>query len=111
MIRLASNCGAAAKSPPNRGWARKRLKAGSPRARCWHMPPWRQPFEVSMRAQPYFLLAGTALSIFAIWQLVRALLGWPFVIGSVDIPVGASWVAFLTAFFLAVLAYLAALRE
>jgi hypothetical protein len=34
-----------------------------------------------------------------------------FVIGSVDMPVGASWVAFLAALFFAVLAYIAALRE
>jgi hypothetical protein len=59
----------------------------------------------------YFGLAGTALAIFAIWQLVRAVMGWPLVIGSVDIPVGASWIAYLAAFFLAVLAYLAALRD
>ena len=64
-----------------------------------------------MRSRLHYWLAATVLAIFAIWQLVRAIFGWPLVIGSVDIPVGTSWIAYLTAFFFAVLAYLAALRE
>ena len=56
-------------------------------------------------------VAGTAFAIIAVWQLARAVGGWPLVIGSVNIPVGASWVAILAALLLAVLAYLAAIRE
>jgi hypothetical protein len=44
-------------------------------------------------------------------QLVRALNKWPLVVGSTDIPVGASWVAAMAALFLAVLGYLAAIRD
>jgi hypothetical protein len=44
-------------------------------------------------------------------QFVRAWNGWPVVIGSTDIPVGASWVAFLGALLLAALGYIAGLRD
>jgi hypothetical protein len=50
-------------------------------------------------------------AIVSIGQLVRAWNGWPVVIGSVDIPVGASWVAFLVALLLAALGFTAALRD
>ena len=47
----------------------------------------------------------------AIVQFLRAWNAWPVVIGSADIPVGASWVAFLGALLLAVLGCIAALRD
>ncbi len=64
-----------------------------------------------MAAKSYSALAATVFGIVAILQLVRAWSGWPVLIGSVDIPVGASWVAFVGATLLAVLGYLAALRH
>jgi len=62
-------------------------------------------------ARNYSALAATVFALVAIAQFVRAFGGWPVVVGSVDIPVGASWVAFLGASLLAVLGYLAALRD
>jgi hypothetical protein len=59
----------------------------------------------------YSALAATVFAIVAILQLIRALNGLPIVIGSVDVPVGASWVAFVGALLLAVLGFAAALRE
>ena len=64
-----------------------------------------------MPAKNHSALAATVFAIIAILQLVRAWSGWPIIIGSVDIPVGASWVGFLGAMFLAVLGILAALRH
>ena len=64
-----------------------------------------------MSARIYSGLAATVFAIVAILQFVRALSGWPIVVGSVDIPVGASWVVSLGALLLAVLGYLAALRD
>ena len=63
-----------------------------------------------MPARTYSALAATIFALVATLQFVRALGGWPILVGSVDIPVGASWVAFLAALLLAVLGYLAALR-
>ena len=64
-----------------------------------------------MLPRSYSALAATVFAIVAVLQFIRALNGWPIVIGSVDIPVGASWVAFLGALLLAVLGYVGALRE
>ncbi len=64
-----------------------------------------------MRARTYSALAATVFAIIAILQFVRALSGWPMVVGSLDVPVGASWVACFAALFMAVLGYLAALRD
>jgi hypothetical protein len=64
-----------------------------------------------MRARWYSWLAGTVFGIVAILQFVRAVNGWPVVVGSVDIPIGASWIACLVASVLAALGYLAAIRE
>jgi hypothetical protein len=50
-------------------------------------------------------------AVVAILQLVRAVRGWQVVVGSTDIPVGASWIAAIAALFLAVLGYLAAIRD
>jgi hypothetical protein len=65
----------------------------------------------AMHTRRYAALAATVFTIVSIGQLVRAWNGWPIVIGSVDIPVGASWVAFLAALLLAALGFLAALRD
>jgi hypothetical protein len=62
-------------------------------------------------ARIYAALAATVFAIIAILQLVRALQGWQIVVGSTDIPVGASWVACIGAVFLAVLGFLAAIRD
>jgi hypothetical protein len=59
----------------------------------------------------YSALAATVFAVIAILQLVRALNAWPVVIGATDIPVGASWVACIAALFLAVLGFLAAIRD
>lgn len=64
-----------------------------------------------MSARWYSRIAATVFAIVAILQFVRAWNGWPVVIGSVDIPVGASWVALLGASFLAALGYIAALGD
>jgi hypothetical protein len=62
-------------------------------------------------ARIYSALAATVYAIIAILQFVRALSGWPIMVGSVDIPMGASWVACFGALLMAVLGYLAALRD
>ena len=64
-----------------------------------------------MPARRYAGLAATVFAIVAIVQFVRTWNVWPVVIGSADIPVGASWVAFLGALLLAVLGYIATLRD
>ena len=69
------------------------------------------PWRLTVPARSYAALAATVFAVVAVLQFVRALNGWTVVIGSTDIPVGASWVACLAAILLAVLGYLAALRE
>ncbi len=64
-----------------------------------------------MPARIYSALAATLFAIIAILQFVRALSGWQIVVGSTDIPVGASWVASLGALVMAVLGFLAAIRD
>ena len=64
-----------------------------------------------MRARTYSALAATVFAIVAILQFVRALSGLPIVVGSVAIPVGASWVASLGALLMALFGYLAAVRD
>ena len=64
-----------------------------------------------MHAKRYAGLAATVFAIVAIVQFIRAWNGWPLVIGSVDIPVGASWVALLLALLLSALGYIAALGD
>jgi len=64
-----------------------------------------------MPARVYSALAATIFAIVATLQVVRALSGWAIVVGSVDIPVGASRAAALGALLMAVLGYLSALRN
>jgi hypothetical protein len=49
----------------------------------------------------YSHVAGAIFALVAILQLVRALSGWPVTIGRTDIPIWASWVAFVIAGLLA----------
>jgi hypothetical protein len=62
-----------------------------------------------MTANSYSALAATVFAIVALVQLVRAVNGWPVTIGTVVIPVRASWFAFIVAGLLAALGYLVAL--
>lgn len=64
-----------------------------------------------MPPRQYSAVAATVFAIVAILQFIRALSAIPIVIGSAEIPVGASWIASLGAVLLAVLGYVAALRE
>ena len=64
-----------------------------------------------MPARRYAALAATIFAIVAVLQFVRAWNGWPLVIGSAEIPVGASWVACLAAILLAALGLIAALGD
>jgi uncharacterized membrane protein YphA (DoxX/SURF4 family) len=64
-----------------------------------------------VHAKRYAGLAATVFAIVAIVQFIRAWNGWPVTIGSVDIPVGASWVALLLALLLSALGYIAALGD
>ena len=56
-----------------------------------------------MAPNHYAILAGLIFTLVAVLQLLRALKRWPVTIGSMSIPVSASWVAFIVA---AVLAWL-----
>jgi hypothetical protein len=49
----------------------------------------------------YSHLAGVIFALVAILQLLRALAGWSVTIGRTDIPLWASWVAFVIAGLLA----------
>ena len=75
--------------------------------------PWRQGEvgDLAVRARTYSALAATVFAIVAILQFVRALNGLTIAVGSVAIPVGASWVGSLGALLMAVLGYLAAVRD
>ena len=61
-----------------------------------------------MGAKTYSLLAASVFTVVAIVQLARAFEGWPLVIGSIEIPVIASWAAGFVAGTLAVLGFTAA---
>jgi hypothetical protein len=64
-----------------------------------------------MPARRYSGIAATVFAFVAILQFARAWNGWPVIIGTTNIPVGASWVAFLGLLLLAVLGYIAALGD
>ena len=51
----------------------------------------------------YAFLSSMIFAIVAALQLIRAIGGWPITINTVNIPVAASWIAFLVT---AVLSYL-----
>ncbi len=56
-----------------------------------------------MSARHYALLAALIFTLVAVLQLIRAVAGWPITVGTVSVPLWASWVAFVVA---AVLAWL-----
>ena len=64
-----------------------------------------------MHAKRYAGVAATVFAIVAILQFIRAWSAWPVTIGAVDIPVGASWVAFLLALLLSTLGFIAAIGD
>jgi hypothetical protein len=45
----------------------------------------------------YAVVSGALFGVLAVLQAVRALYQWPVNVGSVDIPVWASWVAMVVA--------------
>ena len=53
-----------------------------------------------MNPSTYMKLTGTIFLIIALVHLLRAILGWPVMVGSMMVPVWASWVAFLVAGYL-----------
>jgi hypothetical protein len=58
-----------------------------------------------MTARNYALLAAAIFAVVAVLQLSRAVLGMPITIGTMSIPVWASWLAFVVAGLLAWLGY------
>ena len=48
-----------------------------------------------MKASSYARLAAVIFAIIALLQLVRAVGGWPTVVGGTEIPVWPSWIAFI----------------
>jgi hypothetical protein len=60
-----------------------------------------------MTAKSYSILAASVFAIVAILQLTRAYGQIPVVVGSIDIPAGASWVAALLGGALAVVGFTA----
>lgn len=54
-----------------------------------------------MNARPYLLLSATIFAAVSLLHLVRALRGWPFVVGPWATPVGLSWAGFAVALALA----------
>ena len=63
-----------------------------------------------MTPDSYSVLAASVFPIVAILQLVRAVKRWKVTIGSTDIPVGVSWVAFIVAGLLTLLGFTVASR-
>ena len=61
-----------------------------------------------MNSKSYALVAAMVFTVVAVLQLARAFEAWPIVIGSIEIPVGASWVAGFVAGALALLGFTAA---
>jgi hypothetical protein len=58
-----------------------------------------------MTAENYSRLAGLIFAIVAALQLTRALSGWPVTVGTISIPLWASWIACVVAAVLAWLGY------
>jgi hypothetical protein len=63
-----------------------------------------------MKPRSYCLLAAAVFAIVALLQLLRAVMGWPVTIDGIDVPVSASWIAFIVAGVLSVLGFAAASR-
>ena len=60
-----------------------------------------------MTTSSYARLAAAVFAIVAILQIARAVMGWPVLIDSMDVPASASWVAAAVAAALAVLGFMA----
>ena len=58
-----------------------------------------------MSAVSYARLAAVVFAIVSILQLARAAVGWPITIGTVEVPVWASWLACVLAGVLAWLGF------
>ncbi len=63
-----------------------------------------------MSARDYSRLAALIFAVTAALQLTRAVVGWPVTVGTVSIPLWASWIACAVAVILAVLGFNAARR-
>jgi hypothetical protein len=63
-----------------------------------------------MSAENYSRLAGLIFAIVAALQITRALSGWPVTVGTISIPLWASWIACVVAAVLAWLGYDASRR-
>ena len=50
-----------------------------------------------MTARSYSVLAASIFTVVAILQLVRAISGWPVMVGDMGLPLWASWVACVVA--------------
>ncbi len=55
----------------------------------------------AMRQKTFLSVAGAIFSVIAVLHLLRAVLGWKAVIGSFEVPMWLSWVAFAGAAYLA----------
>lgn len=58
-----------------------------------------------MTARKFALLAATIFTIVLLLQIARVLAGWPVTIGTLSIPLWASWVACVVAALLAWLGF------
>jgi hypothetical protein len=65
----------------------------------------------AMSAKTYSLIAAMVFAAVALLQLARAWVGLPVVVGSIDVPVSASWLACFVAFLLTALGFIAALVD
>jgi len=64
-----------------------------------------------MRAKSFCGLAAAIFMLVALVEVTRAVLGWPLSIDGYDIPVWASWIAFVIASGLSFLGFRAAGRN
>jgi len=63
-----------------------------------------------MTPRNFALLAAIVFAVMAVVHLLRALFGWPITIGTAEIPLWASWIAFIVMGGLAVLGFTSARR-
>jgi hypothetical protein len=61
-----------------------------------------------MSAAEFSMLAASVFSVVSILQLARAVMGAPVHIGNYNVPIWASWVAFLVSGLLAAIGFAAA---
>jgi hypothetical protein len=55
-----------------------------------------------MQSRQYALIAALVFTIVTIMQAARLFYGWPVTVGSIDIPMAASWMAVFVAGLLAI---------